>query len=485
MALYALDVAFASLLFRAPKAKPLLYVVFLLHLASLFLANSILLAKVEDFGHTILLVAFLLIHFYGLVNVIRFSSFSRNPARSKRVITRTSLYLGLLQLLVVVTALLVSPSFYSLEVLNYGALLASSLALLLTIKNYFGYKSSAKGPVYKEDDLPSVSILVPARDETQELLGCLQSLVELEYKKLEIIVLDDCSTNSKTSETIKSFARQGVRFVAGAEPGKSWLGKNNANETLRQEANSEWLLFLGSDMRLEKKSLKHLVSHALSNQKSMVSVMPLRSSSASPTMFAPARYWWEFVLPRKLLKRPAVLSSTWLIQASKLDEFGGFKGVSRSILPERYFAKFCGQSYKFLLADRKRIFFTTTKPAKAQTLTATLHRYPQLRRRVEAVAVVSIALLSLVLVPVVSLGSMLLVPLLSLVALTVSFAVPAAVHFGFLGLVRALFTLPLILREVYLINNSMYKYEFSSIYWKGRNVCLPIMRVTRKLPALD
>jgi hypothetical protein len=41
-----------------------------------------------------------------------------------------------------------------------------------------------------------------------------------------------------------------------------------------------------------------------------------------------------------------------------------------------------------------------------------------------------------------------------------------------------------VIGDVVLLNCSMYKYEFSEVIWKGRNVCLPVMRVIPRLPKL-
>jgi hypothetical protein len=38
------------------------------------------------------------------------------------------------------------------------------------------------------------------------------------------------------------------------------------------------------------------------------------------------------------------------------------------------------------------------------------------------------------------------------------------------------------LYDVVLLNYSMLKYEFSEVIWKGRNVCIPVMRVFTHLP---
>ena len=67
-------------------------------------------------------------------------------------------------------------------------------------------------------NLPTISVLVPARNETNDLLRCLDSIARSDYPKMEVIVLDDCSTELKTPQIIRDFAQQGMKFIAGSEP---------------------------------------------------------------------------------------------------------------------------------------------------------------------------------------------------------------------------------------------------------------------------
>ena len=65
-------------------------------------------------------------------------------------------------------------------------------------------------------DVPSVSVCIPARNETHAMAECLERVLASDYPKLEILVFDDNSADD-TSTIIRSFAQEGVRFVAGTE----------------------------------------------------------------------------------------------------------------------------------------------------------------------------------------------------------------------------------------------------------------------------
>ncbi len=64
-------------------------------------------------------------------------------------------------------------------------------------------------------DLPSVSMLVPARNEEKCIEGCIQSLVELDYPAFEVISLDDQSSDG-TLSILEHIAKRPTK-IEGAE----------------------------------------------------------------------------------------------------------------------------------------------------------------------------------------------------------------------------------------------------------------------------
>src|ERR1700731_609234 len=72
---------------------------------------------------------------------------------------------------------------------------------------------------------PTVSVIVPARNEEACLGACLESLVAQINVDFEIIVVDDASAD-RTRELARSFPR--VRVVDADPPAAGWTGKNNA-----------------------------------------------------------------------------------------------------------------------------------------------------------------------------------------------------------------------------------------------------------------
>ena len=93
-----------------------------------------------------------------------------------------------------------------------------------------------------------VSVLIPARDEEKNILTLLQSIQKQDYKNIEVIVLDDHSSD-QTYPICAGFAREHPAFkvIRGKPLPSGWLGKNFACHQLAQQAKGKYLLFLDAD----------------------------------------------------------------------------------------------------------------------------------------------------------------------------------------------------------------------------------------------
>lgn len=366
----------------------------------------------------------------------------------------------------------------------YVLLLASAAIFVLALLHILKTRHVQNKNHYSDKELPTVSVCIPARNETYALEQCLQSILANDYPKLEILVLDDCSQD-KTADVIKSFAQDGVRFVQGDSPADRWLAKNQAYDKLAREATGELLLFCGVDVRFGSHAIRALTTTMLNRKKSMISVMPLRFySKFNEAFIQPMRYWWELVPPRKLVNRPPVLSTCWMVNRKLLRNAGGFAAISHTIIPEGYFARYFikDNSYSFIRADEE-LDVRTAKPLDQQWSTAIRTNYPQIRRRPEMALLLTVFTglflilpfilflyaLATVNVPlvIISGGTIWFLTMTHVAILQVSD--PSNVPLGF-------FNLPLAsLIEVLVGYISMLRYEFGAVEWKERNICVPVM----------
>lgn len=138
--------------------------------------------------------------------------------------------------------------------------------LCLFPRLYVGRRLIPRRPVPHDLDapravlLPTVSILIPARNEARVIGRTLTQLLAQDYPHLEIHVLDDQSEDG-TGEIARNAAAHDPRFHlhTGQPLPSGWLGKNWACHQLAQFAQGEILLFLDADVQCQPAAVTALV----------------------------------------------------------------------------------------------------------------------------------------------------------------------------------------------------------------------------------
>jgi glycosyltransferase involved in cell wall biosynthesis len=122
---------------------------------------------------------------------------------------------------------------------------------------------------------PRVSIIVPARNEARHIQAALQSLLRLDYPDLEIIAVDDRSTDG-TGEILDRFAVDSawLQVVHIEELPRGWLGKNHALAAGAARGTGSWLLFTDADVSMAPQTLRRALCYAQSSQLDHLALMP-------------------------------------------------------------------------------------------------------------------------------------------------------------------------------------------------------------------
>src|SRR5947209_3791395 len=121
-----------------------------------------------------------------------------------------------------------------------------------------------------ERKVPTVSIIVPARDEEANIRRCVQSLLEQDYEHFEVIAVDDGSTDG-TGAILDELAREHPNgnhlwLLRLRDLPTGWAGKPHALHRGVQEAQGEWLLFTDADTWHAPNSLRSAVLQAVEEQ---------------------------------------------------------------------------------------------------------------------------------------------------------------------------------------------------------------------------
>ena len=126
---------------------------------------------------------------------------------------------------------------------------------LTKMKNLRDYHPSSS------TELPLVSIIVPACNEGDTIEEALSSLLELEYERLEIIVVNDRSTDH-TGEVLRELKKrhQKLNLIEINDLPPGWLGKCNAQHQGALAARGDYLLFTDADIIMEKSTISRGVA---------------------------------------------------------------------------------------------------------------------------------------------------------------------------------------------------------------------------------
>lgn len=111
-------------------------------------------------------------------------------------------------------------------------------------------------------ELPSVSIVLGARDEERNIREGVASMLAQDLPRLELVVVDDRSTD-RTGEILETLAAADprLRVVHVADLPAGWLGKNHALHVGAAEAAGELILFTDADIVMAPDTLRRAASY--------------------------------------------------------------------------------------------------------------------------------------------------------------------------------------------------------------------------------
>jgi chlorobactene glucosyltransferase len=178
-------------------------------------------------------------------------------------------------------------------------LIALSLGVLLVLA--LGSVAAARRPRMKAridpaapfsvpGPAPRISVCVPARNEERNIDACLAGLEAQDYPNLEIIVVDDRSTDG-TAQILERHASQCSRLlvIRGEEPRDGWFGKPNALRQAIERSSGEWILMVDADTFHAPSSVRSVLAYALEQKIAAVSVLP---------RFLADTFWSKLLLPQ-------------------------------------------------------------------------------------------------------------------------------------------------------------------------------------------
>jgi len=158
------------------------------------------------------------------------------------------------------------------ELIAWIILVFAWIRLIVAMVNYFSRPYLRD---YSFSEHPLVSVLIPARNEENNLPVLLDSLIKQDYTNFEVVVYDDHSEDG-TSQVLEQFSGrdQRIGWVRGEGVPAGWTGKNHACHRLGEEAKGDVLLFLDADVIVSKDMLRKAVGTFRQYNLSLLSIFP-------------------------------------------------------------------------------------------------------------------------------------------------------------------------------------------------------------------
>ena len=173
------------------------------------------------------------------------------------------------------------------------------------------------------EELPFVTVLIPARNEEFNIRRCVESFLNQDYPQFEILVIDDNSTD-KTPGILAELeaVHDNVRVFQGTQLPEGWYGKPWALQQLSKHAKGEYLIFADADTFHKEDSLTYMVSNMVYHKTDLLSLLPKQKiSTFGELLIVPAIYTMTSVL----MPQPAIELMKWKEAAYCLGQYFGVK----------------------------------------------------------------------------------------------------------------------------------------------------------------
>ena len=214
---------------------------------------------------------------------------------------------------------------------------------------------------------PLISICIPARNEENNIRNCVESALGQDYPNIDVIVLDDRSTDSTLTQ-LAEIASLDSRLlpVSGTDLPESWAGKPFALFQASAVARGEWLCFVDADTFLAPQAISSCYSKAIETKADMFTTMNKQILGS---------FWEKVVMPlvmtalsvgfspRKVNDpntRDAIANGQFImIRRSVYDAIGGHEKVKDQIVEDKAISEQVKwNGHRLVVADGSQVIST-------------------------------------------------------------------------------------------------------------------------------
>lgn len=221
-------------------------------------------------------------------------------------------------------------------------------------------------PEIKKEN-PLISVLIPARNEEKNIRKCLLSLIKQDYKNIEILVLNDNSTDDTARIAGDIFtAYKNVRLINGRSLPDGWTGKNYACYQLFKESKGKYLFFTDADTIHKKGSVTSAVSCLVQEKLDLLSACPQQVMKSFHERMVINLTNFQILIPPLLFIRKSKIpvfgsgiGSLMIVKRDIYGDMGGHRSIKNSCVEDTAISKlFIKKGYKFMIFNGRKIYST-------------------------------------------------------------------------------------------------------------------------------
>jgi chlorobactene glucosyltransferase len=253
----------------------------------------------------------------------------------------------------------------------------SGIAITYWIHSQYQMEIVVSPATFPEDiPTPLISVIIPARNEANNIRRCVEALLAQTYTNFEVIVVDDRSTDS-TPEILShildsvEMARMmpDLRVIQGTALPSGWVGKTHALAQGAAQASTglnpeeSWLCFLDADTFADPNLLASTLHSAQSQEADMFTILTSQELGG---------FWEKVILPLVFTalsvgfsprrvndpNRPDAIANGQfiLIRRNIYNTLGGHAAIRSSIVEDKALANLVKRNgYRLIIADGRSV----------------------------------------------------------------------------------------------------------------------------------
>lgn len=190
------------------------------------------------------------------------------------------------------------------------------------------------------DTIPSVTVVVPARNERDRIEESVQRLLAQRGVDLDLVVVDDRSDDG-TREALERLRGEDprLRVIRVDTLPQGWLGKQHACHVGSQDARGEWILFTDADVWMSHDLIANTVRAAVSEQADLVCLLPAQKrislwGRAAMLTFSMALLVAAARANRDRRLSPVGIGAFNLVRAEAYRRSGGYEALRMEVIDD-------------------------------------------------------------------------------------------------------------------------------------------------------